>query len=443
MAKATLYFPNNFLWGTSTAAHQVEGGNTHNDWWRWEQDGHIKDGSTSETACDWWRNAEADFDRMVELGHNALRFSLEWSRIEPREGQWDDAALDRYREWVTGLRQRGIQPLVTLHHSSNPQWFADQGGWENEKLAHSRFTRYVEKVVGALGDRVSLWCTFNEPNHYVLMGWLWGRWPPGRSDFGRSMRVMRNLLTTHGAVYRLIHEQRPEARVGLTCHMVIFDPADPDSFLDRKAAGWQDSMFNQAMLSALSKGRLPLRGGTRMPFIRGVKGTFDWIGVNYFYRRRVAFDLGQGNALYGRLVVPEGAEAPVEGMGETYARGILRLAKRLASLGRPIYITENGVHDLTDARRPRFLLAHLYYMWHAIQFNLPVRGYFHHTLVDSFEWDYGYALRFGLIKMDPHTGQRTMQRSANLYADVCKANALDDEITARYDPELAEQLFPG
>lgn len=442
MAKATFRFPNNFLWGTTTAAHQVEGGNTNNDWWRWEQEeGRIKDGTSSEVACDWWQNAEADLDRMAEMGQNAHRLSLEWSRIEPREGQWDEAAIDRYRELLVGLRDRGIEPMVTLHHFSNPLWFVDQGGWENKDLALSHFPRYVEKVVGALGDLTDLWCTFNEPNNYVLMGWLWGRWPPGRSDFRQAMRVMHTLLRSHAAAYHLIHALNPEARVGLSSHFVVFDPANPKSWLDHKAAGWQDTMFNKATLMALSRGRLPLR--TRRLFIRGVKGTFDWLGMNYYYRRRVAFDARQGNALFSRLAVPEGAEAPVAEMGETYASGILRVARRLSVLGVPIYVTENGVHDLTDDRRPRFLLTHLYQLWHAIQFNFPVRGYFHHTLVDSFEWDFGYSLRFGLIKMEPNTGKRTMRRSGKLYADVCRANALDDEIVARYDPELADHIFQG
>jgi beta-glucosidase len=255
------------------------------------------------------------------------------------------------------------------------------------------------------------------------------------------MGVMRTLLQSHAAAYYLIHESQPEARVGLSSHFVVFDPANPQSWLDRKAAGWQDTMFNQATLLALSQGRLPLR--TRRLFIRGVKGSFDWIGMNYFYRRRVAFDSRRSNALFGRLVVPEGADAPVQGMGETYARGILRLARRLAALGKPIYVTENGVHDLTDERRPHFLLTHLLELWHAVQFNLLVKGYFHYTLVDGFEWDDGYSLRFGLVKLDPNTGQRTMRRSGELYADICRANAIDDEIVARYDPELADHVFQG
>lgn len=441
MPKATFYFPDDFCWGTSTAAHQVEGDNRNNDWWRWEQEGHVKDESSSATAAGWWENAEADLDRMAEMGLNAQRLSIEWSRVEPHENRWDKAALDRYRELLIGLRQRGIEPMVTLHHFTNPQWFVDQGGWENADLALTHFPRYVEKVARALGDLTDLWCTFNEPNNYVVMGWLWGRWPPGRTDFGRGMGVMRTLLRSHAAAYHLLHELQPEARVGLATQMVVFDPANPDSVLDRQAAAWQDAMFNQATLSALSRGRLPLR--TRHPFIRGVKGTFDWIGMNYYYRRRVAFDVSQGHAMFGRMVTPDGADVPVEGMGEIYPKGILRVAQRLSRLGRPLYVTENGVHDLTDERRTRFLLTHLYYLWHAIQFNFPIQGYYHHTLVDGLEWDYGYSLRFGLIKLNPKTGERTMQTSAEAYADVCQANALDDEIIARYDPGLADHIFQG
>jgi beta-glucosidase len=442
MAKATFNFPKGFLWGTTTAAHQVEGGNTQNDWWHWEQKaGHIQDGATSAEACDWWENAEEYADCMQSLGQNAHRMSVEWSRIQPREDQWDEVALARYREILAGMRDRGIKPMVTLHHYTNPQWFAERGGWENRSLALESFPRYVEKVVGALGDLTDLWCTFNEPNNYVLMGWMWGRWPPGKAHYGRAVSALRTILHSHAAAYHLIHELRPDAQVGLSTHLVIFDPANPDSFLDRLAARWQDTMFNQASLSALSRGRLPLR--TRRPFMGAVKGTFDWIGVNYFFRRRVAFDIRQNRALFSRLVVPEGADTPVEGMGETYPQGLLRLARRLSRLGKPIYITENGVHDLTGERRPRFLLTHLDQLWHAINFNFPIRGYFYRTLVDCFEWDAGYGFRYGLIKRDHKTGQRTMRPSAELYRDVCCANALDDEIVARYDPELADHLFRG
>jgi beta-glucosidase len=442
MAKATFRFPQDFRWGTATAAHQVEGENRNNDWWTWEQgEGNIKDDSSSRVSCNWWKSADSDLDRMVELGLNSQKLSLEWSRIEPNQGQWDETAIDRYRALLVGLRDRGIEPLVTLHHTSNPQWFSEQGGWENKDLAIHKFSQYVKKVVGALGDLTDFWCTINEPNNTVLMGWLWGRWPPGKRDFGQAMRVTRTLLQSHAAAYRIIHELNPEARVGLNIHYVVFDPLNAQSFLDRRAAILQDTMFNKVILMALGRGRLPVR--TRRLFIRGVKDTFDWIGASYFYRRRVVFDSRQMNAYFGRLEVPEGADAPVPEMGETYAKGLLRVARRLAPLGRPIYITANGVHDLTDDYRPRFLLTHLHQLWHAIQFNLPVYGYYHHTLVDCFEWDDGYSLRFGLVKLNRKNGSRAMRRSGMLYADVCKANALDDEIVARYDPELADRIFKG
>ncbi len=441
MAKATLHFPADFRWGTATSAHQVEGGNKNNDWWQFEQDGHIKDDSSSETACDWWEGAEADFDRMADLGHNAHRLSVEWSRVEPQPGQWDQAALDRYRDMVSGLRQRGIEPMVTLHHQTDPLWFVERGGWENSELAREHFPRYVAKVVQALGEHVDLWCTFNEPNHYVLFGWLRGSHPPAKTDFRAGMRALRAIWKSHADAYRLIHELQPKARVGVALHFVVFDPAKADSAADRWAAGRQHKMFNQMPLAALTRGRMPWNSGG--PFILGVKGTYDWLGINYFYRRRVTFDLGRSADLYGRMVVPEDADVPIEGVGETYAKGLLRIARWLSVYGCPLYVTENGVADLTDERRPRFLLSHLKQVWHAIQFNYPIKGYYHWTLVDCFQWDYGYSLRFGLIKLDPQTGERTVRPSGELYAEICRANAIDDELVARYDPKLADRMFPG
>ena len=179
MADGILYFPKGFKWGTASAAHQVEGNNTNSQWWAWEQlPGKIANGDKSGLACDWWNNAEADFDRMVDMGLNAHRLSIEWSRIEPRDGVFDEAAIERYRAILLGLRRRGIEPMVTLHHFSNPIWLEERGGWIEEQVVVPRFERFVRKVVRALGDLCDLWCTLNEPNIYALMGYLaYGRMP--------------------------------------------------------------------------------------------------------------------------------------------------------------------------------------------------------------------------------------------------------------------------
>ncbi len=229
MPDATFHFPPDFLWGTATAAHQVEGNNTNNDWWAWEQgEGHIKEGYRSGIACNWWERAEEDFNRAAELGQNAHRLSVEWSRVEPREGYFDDAALDRYRAMLRALRERGMEPMVTLHHFTNPLWLAEMGGWENPRAVFL-FERFVTHVVEALGEYCSLWCTVNEPNVYVYMGYLAGVFPPGKRDFGAGMRAGRNLMRAHAVAYRRIHALQPHARVGFAHNLRFFDPANPGS----------------------------------------------------------------------------------------------------------------------------------------------------------------------------------------------------------------------
>ncbi len=441
MPAATFHFPADFKWGVAAAAHQVEGENIHNDWWAWEQvEGHIKEGHTSGLACDWWENAEADFDRAAEMGLNALRLSVEWSRIEPRPGVFDDSALDRYVQMLRGLRERGIEPMVTLHHFSNPRWLTEQGGWAAPETI-PLFARFVRRVVEPLSQYCDMWCTINEPNVYGYMGYVEGTFPPGQSDLKTAMRVIRNLLAGHAAAYREIHALQPHARVGFAHNMCPFDPVNPRSLLDRRVARATDKFYNQAILTALTRGRwtLPLGFGLAWKLRR----TLDWIGLNYYTRSLIAFDRAQSQTLFGRRQHADDAELLDGGYGEFYPRGMFRCLQRLARLGLPIYVTENGIPDDDDDQRPRYLLTHLHQMWHAIQLCYPVMGYYHWTLVDNFEWTEGWTLRFGLIELDPATQARAYRRSAALYADTVRANAITPQIIDAYAPELRAELLPG
>jgi beta-glucosidase len=441
MPQATFHFPADFRWGVATAAHQVEGNSTHNDWWAWEQtDGHIKGGHASGLACDWWENAEADFDRAAEMGLNALRLSVEWSRIEPRPGRFDDSALERYSQMLQGLHARDIEPMVTLHHFTNPRWLAEQGGWEDPKTV-ALFARFTRRVVEALGQHCNLWCTVNEPNVYGYKGYLEGTFPPGQSDFRAATLVIRHLLAGHAAAYREIHALQPHARVGLAHNMVVFDPANPRSPLDRRAAQVTDRVYNQAILTALIRGHWTLPVGFGLAW--KLRHTLDWIGLNYYTRDLVAFDRARRQTLFNRHLHAGDAELLDGGYGEFYPRGISRCLQRLARLGLPIYVTENGIPDDDDDQRPRYLLTHLHQMWHAIQLCYPVMGYYHWTLVDNFEWAEGWTLRFGLIALDPKTQARMPRRSANLYAEIAQTNAITPQIIDTYAPELRAELLPG
>lgn len=222
--QAALTFPAGFRWGVATAAHQYEGGNTNNSWYAWEQAGHIKSGERSGLACDWWRNAELDFDLAQQLGLSALRLSIEWSRIEPRPGEWDDAAIARYRQMLAGLRERGIEPMVTLHHFSNPLWLEQRGAflWSE---APERFARFARFAAEHLADLCDMWCTVNEPNVYAIVGYVIGDFPPGRGGFAAATRVQGNLARAHAAAYHAIHAVQPAARVGWAQNINTFDPA--------------------------------------------------------------------------------------------------------------------------------------------------------------------------------------------------------------------------
>jgi beta-glucosidase len=435
-----LAFPEGFLWGTATAAHQVEGGNTNNDWWAFEQrPGAIWQGQRSGRACDWWANAERDFDLMAEMGHNTHRLAVEWSRIEPEEGRFDVEAIARYREMLLGLRSRGIEPMVTLFHFSSPLWLAAQGGWRNPAVVE-HFRRFVGHTVEHLGDLARLWCTINEPNVYAALGHLLGEHAPGDRSLRLYFRVLRHLLEAHAAAYRRIRAIDGQAQVGLVKSVVPFEPLEQRGWGSRPLARLLDSLYNEITLGAVQDGRLraPLRW---MPATHGpLVDSTDFLGVNYYFRHRVSLRSRNGSRLPVLGPTP-GAETSDEGRngpyGEVYPEGLYKVLQRVARMGKPIYVTENGLPDQDDDQRPRFLLSHLAQMQRAIAEGVDVRGYYHWTFTDNFEWAEGWGLRFGLIALDPETQARKPRRSARLYSRIIRENAITPEMVDEYAPELA------
>jgi beta-glucosidase len=420
-------FPAGFLWGTATSAHQVEGQNSNNQWWDWEQQGgHIWHGDRSGDACDWWRNAEADFDRAAALGQNAHRLSIEWSRIEPCEGTFDQQVIERYREMLLGLRERGITPMVTLHHFTNPRWLEAQGGWLHPE-APARFARFAEYATRTLGDLCQLWCTINEPGVYAAFGYMLGTFPPGASDIVKTLRVGAALLRGHARAAAAIHHVDAALQVGIVHRMQMFDPITlaPQNVA---IASILDYMFNETVLRALRTGRLPPPLG-RGQVVPGLRNSSDFLGLNYYARERVVFDPRRPQELFARRFtppdVPQG-DVTHEGKsyGEIYPTGMERALRRAGLLGQPIYICETGLPDADDDQRPDFLLSYLAAVHRAIVAGVDVRGVFLWTLVDNFEWLDGWGLRFGLYALDERTQRRTLRRSGALYAAIARANAI-------------------
>ncbi len=441
MTQATFHFPRGFLWGTATAAHQVEGNNTNNQWWQWEQGGHTQ--GLSGLACDWWGGRwREDFDRAAEGGQNAHRFSVEWSRIQPAPDRWDEDALEKYRAMLRGLRERNMSALVTLHHFTDPLWVWEKGAWENEEIV-KLFEKFVRKTVSALKEYVTLWVTINEPNVYALGAYAEGVFPPGVQDIKRAIRVEANMLRAHAAAYHAIHEIQPEARVGYALHFRPMNPKHKWSPLDRLMRNIRYEGINMAFPSAISGGvmKSPL-GKVAIPEARG---TQDYLGLNYYSVDRISFSLANRKELFTYSDFPEDADYSDNRLLVNVPEGLFDTIKWAVKTypNLPILITENGTEDADDHMRPRYIAQHIHQMWRAVNFNWPVRGYFHWSLVDNFEWERGWTQRFGLWGLDTETQRRIKRPSVDLYTEICKENGLSSEMVQRYCPEVFDKIFPS
>lgn len=442
MARATFTFPAGFLWGSATASHQVEGNNTNNDWYAWEQiPGKIINGDKSGKACDWWngRRWRDDFDRAHEAYQNAHRFSIEWSRVQPEADRWDESAIDRYREMLLGLKERDMVSMVTLFHFSSPLWFVEMGGWENE-AAVGLFEAYVRRTVSALKAHCNLWVTINEPNVYAVGGWMAGGFPPGKNDVKLGMRVLANLAKGHAAAYRAIHELQPDAKVGVAHNHRGFVAADYNP-LTRLVVNKLDQGYNLVFAETLRSGKFD--GIYLKEDIPQAKDTQDFVGLNYYTRDLVKFDLMKANDQFSRRFFAKDAEVSHTGFIANDPEGFKQSIKWAAEYGLPVYITENGVEDPDDGFRRLYLLEHLLAMWHMINHNKQVKGYFHWSQVDNFEWERGWTQRFGLWGLDPATQQRIRRPSVDLYSDICRTNSITSEAVEKWAPEVYSRIYPG
>jgi len=422
-------FGEDFLFGTATSSHQVEGGNVHSDWWAWEQrEGTIVDGTGSGDAAGWWAGkAEEDLATAAELGQNAHRMSLEWSRLEPEPGRFDRAAFDRYRAIVDFANSQGLQVLLTLNHFTLPSWVAKLGGWTHPNVP-ALFEGFADRCARELGDRVALWATLNEPAVLGYMAYAGHRWPPGTGDVRAAFVAMRRMLEAHARGYEAVHRVLPDAKVGLVMNMPWFQPADPGRRLDRVAASLQDWAFNGAMLHAVREGelRFPLALGRRpAPHLARA---LDWVGLNYYGRYDVRFDPRAAGDAFGRHVQEPTVRNEHNDWGQPSPEGMVAQLLRLSDLDVPLYVTENGTFDPTDDRRPRFLMEHVDALAGAIAGGLDVRGYFVWSLVDNFEWAEGWSTPFGLLALDRETGERTPRPSADVYASICRARGITREL---------------
>ncbi len=416
-------FPKGFLWGGSTSSHQVEGHCVDNDWWAWETSGKVAE--PSGAAADHYRRFREDFDLARQMHHNAYRFSLEWSRIEPLEGRFDADGLAHYREVIEALHERGMEPVVTIFHYTLPNWLAQKGGLEHPEFERY-FERFVARIVAEYGARVKWWLTFNEPVVQVFKGWIIGQWPPGKTqDFMGGLKVVRTMLRCHVRAYHLIHEQRSDAMVSVAKHALALTPCNPKSRRDRLSVWARTYLFNHLFLDALHSGALRVPGlfWERLPQRR----TLDYIGLNYYTRDFVQNTGLSLPGLVGNICTLEHHQhiGKRNDLGwEVYPEGLAHFLRVYARYQLPILITENGLPASNDEDRWTFLYLHLWQVARAVSDGIPVAGYLHWSLLDNYEWADGFRARFGLIAVDYATQARTIRSSGLKMAEIIRKNEL-------------------
>jgi beta-glucosidase len=412
----TLSLPPSLLLGTATSATQIEGHCDTSDWARFSREpGRIKHGDTPDVACDSWRRWREDVALQKELGMQAYRFGLEWARLEPKPGEFDRNALTEYRSMLGALRDAHIEPMVTLHHFTLPTWLADEGGVLASSFA-DRLARFARLAADALGDLCKLWVTINEPNVLAAHGYLLGVWPPGKKNPVLAFRAQRAMLDAHDAAYRALKDARGDAvHVGLAHHLRDVEPERTSSTSDRAAVTLYERLFNDAFADAACR-----------------RGTQDFFGINYYSRDLVRFSVRAWRELFVGRRVPRGA--PVNDLGwEIYPAGLGHVIRKWAKRsGLPVYVTENGLADAKDDRRGPFLVAHIAELARLAADGVDVRGYFHWSLLDNFEWAEGYEPRFGLVEVDVASGKRTPRKSAAVYAQIAKERRVEGSPFAQH-----------
>ncbi|MDO4154177.1 MAG: glycoside hydrolase family 1 protein [Clostridia bacterium] len=418
----SIQFPKDFVLGTATASTQIEGGETNSNWNDWYRKGGIKDGTNPARANDHYNRYREDIDLMASLNIKAYRMSIEWSRLEPTQGELCEEAVQHYIDELSYLREKGISVLLTLHHFNNPMWFENLGGFLNKKSPEI-LNSFCERIVKRLGHLVDEYITINEPNVYATSAYYFGEFPPGKKSVKDAVIVMTNLAKAHIAMYNTIHTVRKEmgfanTKVGYASHVRVFEPERPKNPVDIIGAKLMERMFQGGLDTCSMTGKAIFPIINKKDFVRGKY--YDFIGINY----------------YARSVVRVFDERPIKNseyndMGwEIYPEGIRMVAEKyFQKFDAPIYITENGIPDRNDTKRTKFIYDHLKELLSA---NADVRRYYYWTFIDNFEWMDGEHERFGLVENDYETQTRTVRKSGEFYRDIIASHGITDELIQKY-----------
>lgn len=410
------------LLGAADAAAGVEGGVTNNNWDRSYAQGHRRAGACPAAPADRFERWEEDVGLIAGMGLQCYRMAVDWSRVEPEDGVFDEAALARCRRMLQALADRGVRPLLTLHHFSTPLWLEERGGFAAAGSV-TCFLRYVRKVVESVGDLVSEYVTINEPNLYAYNGWMTGAWPPGRRNLLEMARVMTNLAAAHVEAYGLIRKTRlqmgfRDTRVGFASHLRAFAPKNSADPVHRFWASRARQIFQGSLTQAMCTGRAAFPVGPHPSLVPGQY--CDFHGVSYYARSTVSGPAD--GAAEGRPVSDLGWEIDPEGITEV-CRSVYDL------LPRPIYITGNGVCDNGDRFRSRYIAEHLEALCGS---DLPVERYYYDAFCDGGAWPEGPSARFGLVGLEGADRERRVKRSGEFYRQVIAQGGVSEELYRTY-----------
>ena len=439
---AQVFFPKDFLFGVGICEYQASGAENCPDsnWAHWEKQKKetkilgvtlmsgptIEDDARSGKAGDFWHRYKQDIDLVAhEIGANSFRTSIEWSKIEPREGVFDQEAITHYHDLLDTLRARNIVPMITFDHFSHPQWFQEKGAFEREEnIAY--FVRFCQKVFAEYKDKVSLWLTINEPGVLAFQGPLFGQYPHVDSGIYVAGMLMRNLMKAHVEVYRALKKMPggDRAQIGIVHNIVQFEPyhtvpCNPLNWVESSVTSNLGYLFHEPITRFLITKKFNF---SYRPFIDLTyevdkdEKIIDFIGLNYY--SHVLFNLLPP---YSKQSAYRPGEVPTDMPYAAYPEGLYRAIETVSQAGVPIYITENGIADARDDRRELWLKRYLYVVSQAIKAGYDVRGYYYWSITDNFEWDMGlYGLRYGLYAIDYATQKRTLRDGARYYIDVIK-----------------------
>jgi beta-glucosidase len=437
-----LKYPPDFLWGAAFSAHQTEGktgGAENGDWWHFEhpQNGQspIANGDTADISIDHWNRYPEDFAAAKDIGLNTVRTSLAWEKIEPKPGVFNEEVIGHYRDVLKSMRDHGLRPMIALNHFTHPLWFQEQGGWLSPQ-SPQHFARYAQYVATHLSDLCDLWITFNEPMILVQMSYVKGVTPPLKTGLQNGFEAAYNTARAHRLAVHALHSAKSTNSVGVAYAFQIFDPVDENNKDDVRAANELSEISNWDWLRGVETGHMEFRytkpgllwssqevyKRDLPPNEMAVPSKIDWLGVNFYNRFLIR---SRGSSLPFEWQNPPG---PQSDMGWVIVPLELERMTRLVAKHHsyPLLITECGLADSADTKRPDFIRRNLYALDRLIKGSeqggpIDVRGYYHWSLMDNFEWLHGYKYRFGLVEVQYGNGLKRVPRySASVYSEEIK-----------------------